>query len=136
VKLGEEIHPENVASIVFLCQQDICKEVVPVEEPPMPKHIQNVKDRGTIPKRFTRPRSLRLHGDAGCRRRPKSKRRRDCHLGLLGRRRDREGRTLSGTQAKGSLLQGSRGHGGRKPRRMMGPVRTVTQHGNKKLNNM
>jgi len=118
VKLGEEIHPENVASVVFLCRQDICKKVVPVEEPPTPEHIQNIKDGGTVLKQFTRPRSFRkrLHRDTGRRRRPKSKRRRDCHLGPLGWRRDREGRMSSVTQVKGSLLQGSRGHSGRKAR--------------------
>jgi len=84
----------------------------------MPEHIQNVEDGGTILKRVMRPRSFRerLFGDIGCGRRPESKGRGDCHLGPLGWRRYREGRTSSVARVKGSLLQGSRGHGGRKAR--------------------
>jgi len=72
----------------------------------MPEHVQNIKDEGTILKQVTRPGSFRerLFGDRGHRRRPKSKRRRDCHLSPLGQRRDREGRMSSVTQVKGSLL--------------------------------
>jgi len=48
VKGGQEIHPDDVASVVFLRQQDMCEEVVPVKEPPTSEHVQDVKDGRAI----------------------------------------------------------------------------------------
>jgi len=97
VKGGEEVHPEDLASIIFLHQQNISKEVVPVEEPPMSKHVQNVKDRGAILFCLMRPRSLhlvlpvfqgdhreRLFRDGGRRGRSWSRGRRGCRFQPLG----------------------------------------------------
>jgi len=48
VKGGQEVYPDDVAGVVFLRRQNICKEVVPVKEPPTSEHVQNIKDGGTV----------------------------------------------------------------------------------------
>ena len=48
MKGGQKVHPDDVAGIVFLRRQDICKEMVLVKEPSTSEHVQDVEDRGTI----------------------------------------------------------------------------------------
>src|SRR5882672_11489040 len=48
VKGGQEIYPDDVASVVFLRRQNICEEVVPVKEPLTSEHVQDVKDRRAV----------------------------------------------------------------------------------------
>jgi len=44
----EKIYPGKVATLIFLCRQDICCEVVLVKVPLMPEHIQHVEHGGAI----------------------------------------------------------------------------------------
>jgi len=48
VEGGQEVYPDDVAGVIFLRQQDICEEVVPVKEPPTSEHVQDVEDRRAI----------------------------------------------------------------------------------------
>jgi len=48
VEHGEEVDPRKASMLIFLRGQDIGSEVVPMEEPLMPKHIQHVEHRWTI----------------------------------------------------------------------------------------
>ena len=45
---GLEVYSENPVTLVFLSRQDICNEMVPVEEPAVPEYVQDLKDRGSI----------------------------------------------------------------------------------------
>jgi len=48
VECREEVDPHKVSVLVNLCGEDVCCEVVPVEEPLTPEHIQHVEHRWTI----------------------------------------------------------------------------------------
>jgi len=48
VKGGLEVNPENLVALVFLSRQDVCNEVVPIEEPAAPKCVQDLKDGGAV----------------------------------------------------------------------------------------
>ena len=48
VKRWLEVHPEDLAMLVFLCRQDVCNEMVPIEEPAASEDIQDIEDRGTV----------------------------------------------------------------------------------------
>jgi hypothetical protein len=48
VKLGLKVNPEQLAAFILLSREDVCDEVVPIEEPPTPEDIQDVKDRGDV----------------------------------------------------------------------------------------
>ena len=41
VECGQEVDPHNMPALIFLSGQDICDEVVPVEEPPVPENVQD-----------------------------------------------------------------------------------------------
>ena len=43
-----EVNPEDIVTLIFLCRQDICDKVVPVQEPAAPEDVQDLKDRGTV----------------------------------------------------------------------------------------
>jgi len=124
VKGGKEIYPEDFAGVVFLCRQNISKEVVPVEEPPTSEHIQNIKDRGAILLHLmNRGRGGRSwgRGRRGCWFRPlgrwSSRRGHRCIHSRQGRPSqpmrltERVGEETLGTKL--SLGRSHRGHGGR-----------------------
>ena len=48
MKLGLKVNPEQLAAFILLSREDVCDEVVPIEEPPTPEDIQDVKDRGDV----------------------------------------------------------------------------------------
>jgi hypothetical protein len=48
VELGLEIDPEEFVAVILLSREDVRDEVVPVEEPPTPENIQDVKNRGDV----------------------------------------------------------------------------------------
>jgi len=124
VKGGQEIYPDDVAGIVFLCRQNI-SEVVPVEEPLTSEHVQDIKDGGAILLHL-------MNGGRGGR--SWGRERRGCQFQPLGRWSGRGGqRHLQGllgltmgktkrvwieTLGMKLLLERShRGHGGKRSRR-------------------
>jgi len=48
VKGGLKVHPSKMSIIALLGKQDICNEVVPIEEPPGVKDIENVEHRELV----------------------------------------------------------------------------------------
>jgi hypothetical protein len=48
VEYGLKINPRNLATFILLYGQGVGDKVVPVEEPPLPENIQDIKDRGGI----------------------------------------------------------------------------------------
>jgi len=43
-----EVNPHDVPTLIFLSRQDIHDEVVPMEEPSLPKDIQDFENGGAI----------------------------------------------------------------------------------------
>jgi hypothetical protein len=48
VEYGLKINPRNLATFILLYGQGVGDKVVPVEEPPLPENIQDIKDRGAL----------------------------------------------------------------------------------------
>jgi hypothetical protein len=48
VELGLKINPKELATVVLLGREDVHNEVIPIEEPPTPENIQDVKNRGDV----------------------------------------------------------------------------------------
>jgi len=48
VEVGLKVYPEDLVALVFLSRQDVCNEMVAVEEPVVPENVQDLKDRGAI----------------------------------------------------------------------------------------
>jgi hypothetical protein len=48
VELGLKINPKELATVILLGREDVRDEVIPVEEPPTPEDIQDVKNRGDV----------------------------------------------------------------------------------------
>jgi hypothetical protein len=83
MKLGLEVDPEEFATFILLCREDVRNEVVPVEEPSLPENIQDIENRGDIG--LLNPRGGRAVG-------ARDRRGRRCQLQLLvGKREDRGG---------------------------------------------
>src|SRR5580693_1748248 len=87
VELGLEIDPEEFVAVILLSREDVRDEVVPVEEPPTPENIQDVKNRGDVG--LLDPRGGRAVGI-------EDRRGRGCQLQLLvGKREDGRGELAS-----------------------------------------
>jgi len=48
VESWEEINPGKMFKLIFLCRQDICSEVVLVEVPLTPEHVQHIEHGGAV----------------------------------------------------------------------------------------
>jgi hypothetical protein len=48
VELGLKVDPEKLAVFILLGGEDVRDEVIPIEEPPTPENVQDVKDRGDV----------------------------------------------------------------------------------------
>ena len=60
-----EVHPYNLAVLILLHRQDVCNEMVPIEELMVSKDVQNIKDGGAIlldPQRGRAGRTSRRRG--------------------------------------------------------------------------
>jgi hypothetical protein len=96
MKLGLEVDPEEFATFILLCREDVYDEVVPVEEPSLPENIQDIENRGDIG--LLNPRGGRAVG-AG------DRRGRGSDLHLLVRKRENRGGKLASRSRRGSHHQ-------------------------------
>jgi hypothetical protein len=96
VELGLKINPKELATVVLLGREDVRDEVIPIEEPPTPENVQDVKNRGDIG--LLDPRRGRAVG-------VEDRRRRGSQLQLLvGKREDGRGE-LASSSDRGSHHQ-------------------------------
>jgi hypothetical protein len=96
VELGLKVNPKELAAVVLLGREDVRDEVIPVEEPPTPEDVQDVKNRGDVG--LLNPRRGRAVG-------VEDRRRRGSQLQLLVRKREDGRGELASSSGRGSHHQ-------------------------------
>ena len=88
MECGLKVDPHKVSTLIFLGGQDVSDEMVPVEEPALPKDVQDFEHRGAVLLNLLQGRADRT-GD---------RRGRRCQFHLLIRKGEDRGGKLSGRQ--------------------------------------